>query len=158
MSLNDIAQRYRRLALSHHPDKGGDPTKFVEISIAYETVKTFHEASRNAFSRLRLNPATAKFADLQKRWEEEKAHPNYAQFQKDYELLYQYLHPAHRAPKNFIRRLFDKTVLRPQNNVFVSVANSMTTGTNNNENNLLEEPKTETKMSNLETIPGDVLA
>jgi len=33
---NEIKRAYRRLALKHHPDKGGDPEKFKALSEAYE--------------------------------------------------------------------------------------------------------------------------
>ncbi|MFL0799300.1 MAG: DnaJ domain-containing protein [Agarilytica sp.] len=38
-SWGDIQQRYRHLASAYHPDKGGDPTKFVTIRRAYESLK-----------------------------------------------------------------------------------------------------------------------
>ena len=34
----DIKKAFRKLALKHHPDKGGSETKFKEISEAYETL------------------------------------------------------------------------------------------------------------------------
>lgn len=34
-SEDDIKKAYKRLALKHHPDKGGDPEQFKEISHAY---------------------------------------------------------------------------------------------------------------------------
>lgn len=37
-SPDEIKKAYRKLAMEHHPDKGGDITKFQEINSAYETL------------------------------------------------------------------------------------------------------------------------
>lgn len=34
----EIKNAYRKLAIKHHPDKGGDPEKFKQIAAAYETL------------------------------------------------------------------------------------------------------------------------
>lgn len=35
---SDIKQSYRKLSMKHHPDRGGDTSKFQEINTAYETL------------------------------------------------------------------------------------------------------------------------
>ena len=35
---DEIKKAYRKLASQHHPDKGGDKTKFQEIQSAYDTL------------------------------------------------------------------------------------------------------------------------
>jgi DnaJ-class molecular chaperone len=35
-SQEDIKKKFRKLAVQHHPDKGGDPDRFKEITSAYE--------------------------------------------------------------------------------------------------------------------------
>jgi len=37
-SDKEIKTAFRKLAAKHHPDKGGDSKKFVEIKEAYETL------------------------------------------------------------------------------------------------------------------------
>ena len=38
MSLSALTRRYRRLALKHHPDRGGDPDTFIRITEAYQSM------------------------------------------------------------------------------------------------------------------------
>jgi len=41
-SWTDIQKAYRKQALLHHPDKGGQTSRFIEIRQAYEVLKTNH--------------------------------------------------------------------------------------------------------------------
>lgn len=50
-SIDEIKKAYRMLAMKHHPDKGGDPEQFKQISEAYETLSD--PQKRNAYD----NPA-----------------------------------------------------------------------------------------------------
>ena len=36
--IDDIKKQYKKLALKHHPDRGGDPEMFKKISEAYQTL------------------------------------------------------------------------------------------------------------------------
>ncbi|SVD35562.1 uncharacterized protein METZ01_LOCUS388416, partial [marine metagenome] len=38
-SDKQIKQAFKRLAKQHHPDRGGDQTKFKEANEAYDTLK-----------------------------------------------------------------------------------------------------------------------
>lgn len=38
-SPEEIKKNYRRLSMKHHPDKGGDPKKFKEVTEAYNYLK-----------------------------------------------------------------------------------------------------------------------
>ncbi len=37
-NLDDIKKAYRKLSMTHHPDKGGDEEKFMEINLAYRVL------------------------------------------------------------------------------------------------------------------------
>lgn len=45
-SAEEIRRAYRRLALEHHPDKGGDPERMIAIQQAYETLSNPQRRAR----------------------------------------------------------------------------------------------------------------
>jgi molecular chaperone DnaJ len=51
---DEIKKAYRKLAVEHHPDKGGSEDKFKEISVAYDTLGD--EKKRSDYDNRRNNP------------------------------------------------------------------------------------------------------
>merc|ERR1712137_1212052 len=45
-SESEIKKAYRKLVVKHHPDKGGDPEKFKEITRAYEVLSDSDKRSK----------------------------------------------------------------------------------------------------------------
>ena len=45
-NADEIKKAFRKLALKEHPDKGGDPEKFKEITVAYEVLSDPEKKSR----------------------------------------------------------------------------------------------------------------
>jgi DnaJ-class molecular chaperone len=45
-TMNAIKKAYRKLALKHHPDKGGNEKKFKNIQAAYETLSDAEEREK----------------------------------------------------------------------------------------------------------------
>lgn len=39
----DIKSSYKKLALINHPDKGGSSEKFIELTLAYDTILKYHD-------------------------------------------------------------------------------------------------------------------
>ena len=66
----DIKSAYRKLAMTHHPDKGGDEKKFQEVTEAYNKIKTqqdrdnLERPSYDPFSQGGFN-TRADFADFE---------------------------------------------------------------------------------------------
>lgn len=49
-TLAQVLRRFRELALRHHPDRGGENSKFVWIRQAYETIVTHHQSRQGTGS------------------------------------------------------------------------------------------------------------
>src|SRR5882757_7369478 len=45
-SADEIKKAFRKAAVEHHPDRGGDETKFKEINEAYEVLKDADKRKR----------------------------------------------------------------------------------------------------------------
>src|ERR1700744_2318785 len=45
-SADEIKKAFRRAAVEHHPDRGGDETKFKELNEAYEVLKDGEKRKR----------------------------------------------------------------------------------------------------------------
>jgi curved DNA-binding protein len=63
-SNDDIKQAYRTLAKQHHPDTGGDETKFKEINEAYQTLKNENTRQEYDQPKQRVNVNPADFEDM----------------------------------------------------------------------------------------------
>ena len=45
-SIDEIKKAYRKLAMKHHPDKGGDPEKFKEVTAAFDVLSDPQKRAR----------------------------------------------------------------------------------------------------------------
>ena len=61
-SADEIKKAYRKLAMEHHPDKGGDEEKFKKISEAYDTLGD--DTKRIQYDNQRKNPIGSMFEDF----------------------------------------------------------------------------------------------
>jgi DnaJ-class molecular chaperone len=57
---DEIKKAYRKLAMQHHPDKGGDTNKFQEIQAAYDSIsddnkRAHYDAERRGGMRFNIN-------------------------------------------------------------------------------------------------------
>ncbi|RKO92719.1 hypothetical protein BDK51DRAFT_28553 [Blyttiomyces helicus] len=75
----DIRSAYRKLALVHHPDKGGDKDKFQELGTAYEVLSD--EVKRFSYDQQRRNERPAVSARTET-WAEEVFRETWASFFK----------------------------------------------------------------------------
>ncbi|NPA29005.1 MAG: J domain-containing protein [Epsilonproteobacteria bacterium] len=50
VTLKEITERYRTLAVKYHPDRGGDAEEMAKINEAYALLKAYAENYRFSFS------------------------------------------------------------------------------------------------------------
>lgn len=62
-SAEDIKRAYRKMAMESHPDRGGDPERFKNISAAYETLSDPNKRQEYDFQR--QNPGHNPFGGFQ---------------------------------------------------------------------------------------------
>ncbi len=53
-NMNELKQRYRRLAMQHHPDRGGDPRIFMKLNREYEQIKRRFELINRGLNDVRV--------------------------------------------------------------------------------------------------------
>ena len=68
-SPEEIKKAYRKLAMEHHPDRGGDNVKFQELSVAYNTLsdpdkKAAYDNPQTQFGGFNFGPEGFDFQDI----------------------------------------------------------------------------------------------
>lgn len=61
-SITEIKKSFRKLALEHHPDRGGDKNKFQQINLAYETLSD--EGKRSQYDQTLRPPQSFRPEDI----------------------------------------------------------------------------------------------
>lgn len=63
-SPDEIKRAYKKLAMQHHPDRGGDQTTFQEINEAYDTLKDPNKKAAYDNPQPRMNINTGNMNDI----------------------------------------------------------------------------------------------
>jgi curved DNA-binding protein len=65
-TLDEIKSAYKKMAMAHHPDKGGDHAKFAEINEAYQTLRDPGKRANydRPAPRQNFNASAADFEDV----------------------------------------------------------------------------------------------
>lgn len=63
-SPEDIKKAYKKLAMQHHPDRGGDQTTFQQINEAYETLRDPAKRKRYDSPQSKINMNSQNFEDV----------------------------------------------------------------------------------------------
>lgn len=61
---DEIKTAYRKLAMKHHPDRGGDPAQFQEITTAYNTLSDADKRAQYDNPRPQFNQGWSQHADM----------------------------------------------------------------------------------------------
>lgn len=77
---DEIKKAYRKLAMEHHPDRGGDNAKFQEISVAYNTLsdpdkKAAYDNPQPQFSGFNFGPNGFDFQDIFRAFNQQTTNP-----------------------------------------------------------------------------------
>ncbi len=62
-SIDNIKKHFRQLAIKHHPDKGGDPKRFQELTQAYNILLGKQKLSKNEIRNQQENKTTITSQD-----------------------------------------------------------------------------------------------
>jgi DnaJ-class molecular chaperone len=60
---DEIRSAYKRMARTHHPDKGGDSTSFIKISVAYRQLMCelpCEECGGEGYTTVKISPYAKK--------------------------------------------------------------------------------------------------
>lgn len=73
-SMDEIKKAYKELARKHHPDVGGDESKFKEINSAYQDLVANHDKYKFAYTSQQTKPRSSPWDEADSTWNETFKH------------------------------------------------------------------------------------